>query len=370
MGVAERLAQQLVVDGRHVARIDPEPLARVDVGVHGLALDRPRPHERDLDGQVVEVLRLRPQQALHLRAALDLEVADRVRPLDLRVDLAVVERDPGQVDRLAVDLGDLLDAVLDRREHPQPEQVDLEEARVGAGVLVPLADLPAGHRRRLHRHELDERPAGDHHPARMLRDVARQAGDLARQLGEGAPARREQAPLRLGEQGELVGDPLRVPAVGDAREPLQLGEREPERLADVADRAARAVGGEAGDERGVLAAVALGDTEDQLLADVAREVEVDVGHRHQLAVEKAPQREVLRDRVDVREAGQVADDRSHRRAPPPPRRQPAPRRAGPADPVRELPRQLEHLPVEEEEAGEAELVDQLELGLEPRASLT
>ena len=39
-------------------------------------------------------------------------------------------------------------AALDRREHPQPEQVDLEEARVRAGVLVPLAQLAALHRRR------------------------------------------------------------------------------------------------------------------------------------------------------------------------------------------------------------------------------
>jgi hypothetical protein len=37
-----------------------------------------RPDERDLHGQVVEFLRQRAQQALHLRAALDLEVADRV----------------------------------------------------------------------------------------------------------------------------------------------------------------------------------------------------------------------------------------------------------------------------------------------------
>ena len=364
--VAERLAQQLVVDGRHVVRVDPQPLARVDVRVHGLALDRPRAHERDLHGQVVEVLRLRPQQALHLRAALDLEVADRVRPLDVREDISVGERDPGEVDRLAVDLGDLLDAVLDRREHPEPEQVDLEEAGVGAGVLVPLADLPAGHRRRLHRHQLDERPAGDHHPARVLRDVARQPCDLARQLGEGAPARREQPPLGLGEQGELLGHPGRVPAVGDAREPFQLGERQPERLADVTDRAARPVGREAGDERGVLAPVALGDAEDQLLADVAREVEVDVRHRHQLAVEEAAEREVLRDRVDVREAGQVADDRPDRRAPAAAGRQPAPRRSRPPDPVRELPRQLEHLPVQEEEAREAELFDQPQLSLQPR----
>ncbi len=185
--------------------------------------------------------------------------------------------------------------------------------------------------------------------------ISRVSSAKARQRGESS--RRSASGSSASSSATL----LRVPAVGDAREPLQLGEREPERLADVADRAARAVGGEAGDERGVLAPVALGDAEDQLLADVAREVEVDVRHRHQLAVEEAAEREVLRDRVDVREAGQVADDRPHRRAPAPAGRQPAPRRARPADPVRELPRQLEHLPVEEEEAGEAELVDQPEL---------
>ncbi len=50
---------------------------------------------------------------------------------------------------------DQVDALLDRRQHPQPEQVDLEEAGVGARVLVPLAHLPPLHRRRLHGHELD-----------------------------------------------------------------------------------------------------------------------------------------------------------------------------------------------------------------------
>ena len=142
----------------------------------------------------------RAQQALHLRAALDLEVADRVGALDLGVDRRVVERDPREVDRLAAQARDLVDALLDRREHPEPEQVDLQEAGVGARVLVPLADLAALHRRGLHRDELDERPARDDHPARVLRDVARQARDLAREHGERAPARR--AALRLGV-GEL-----------------------------------------------------------------------------------------------------------------------------------------------------------------------
>jgi len=70
-----------------------------------------------------------------------------------------------------------------------------------------------------------------------------------------------------------------VPAVGDAREPLQLGLRKAERLADVADGAAGAVGGEARHERRVLAAVAPRDGDDPPLPDIPREVEVHVGDR-------------------------------------------------------------------------------------------
>ena len=163
----------------------------------------------------------------------------------------------------------------------------------------------------MHRDEVDQRPRRDDHPAGVLRDVARQAGDLARQLAERVPAR---AGMRARDAVELLADALGVPAVGDAREPLELAEREAERLADVADRAAAAVGGEARDERCVLAAVALGDRDDQLLADLAREVEVDVGDAGHLVVQEAAEREVRLDRVDVREAGEVADERADARA--------------------------------------------------------
>jgi hypothetical protein len=255
--------------------------------MHRLRLDRAGPHDRHLDREVVEVLRPRAQQRLHLRAGLDLEGADGVGRLDLGVHIGVVERNPRQVDRLPVHARDLLDAVLHRREHPEPEQVDLQEARVGARVLVPLHHLSACHRAWLHGDELDERPRRDHHPARMLRDVSRQAGDLRAQLGERAPARRAELRLRVGQRRQLVANALRVPAVGDPCEPFEVGERQPERLADVADRAARAVRRERRDERGVLAPVLLGHADDQLLADVAGEVEVDVRHRRQLVVQEA-----------------------------------------------------------------------------------
>src|SRR5256885_1828952 len=107
--------------------------------------------------------------------------------------------------------------------------------------------------------------------------------------------------------------------------------RKPARLADVADRAARAIGREARGERRVLAAVALDDGDDQLLADIPREVEVDVGHRDEVAVQEAAEREAGLDRVDVREPGQVADERADRRAAPAAGRERVPRGPGPAD---------------------------------------
>ena len=74
------------------------------------------------------------------------------------------------------------------------------------------------------------------------------------------------------------------------------------------------VRGKARDERGVLPPVALAHLDDQLLADVSREIEVDVRHRGELAVQEAAERQARLHGVDVREAGQVADHRADRAA--------------------------------------------------------
>ena len=161
-----------------IVRVGPHGLAALEIGVHRAALDRPRPHERDLDGQVLEVLGPGAQQHLHLRARLDLEDADGVGGLDLGVGPGVVERGAREVDRLSARSRDQVDAPLDGAQHAQAEQVDLEEARVGARVLVPLAELAALHRCGHEWHELGQRARRDDHPAGVLREVARQAGDL------------------------------------------------------------------------------------------------------------------------------------------------------------------------------------------------
>ena len=90
--LAQRLLEERMVDGRLVGRVVAQLPPVLDVRVHGLALDRPGTDERDLDRDVVEVLGTCAQDRLHLRAALDLEAADRVGPLDLLEDVSVVER--------------------------------------------------------------------------------------------------------------------------------------------------------------------------------------------------------------------------------------------------------------------------------------
>src|SRR4029450_7700920 len=107
--------------------------------------------------------------------------------------------------------------------------------------------------------------------------------------------------------------------------------------------------------------VALGDRNSQLLADVARKVEVDVGDSVELAIDEASKRQVGLDWIDVREPGQIADDRADRTAACPSGWRWVARRAPPADLVRHVAGELQHLVVEQEEAGEAELVDQLQL---------
>src|SRR4030095_1118347 len=89
-----------------------------------------------------------------------------------------------------------------------------------------------------------------------------------------------------------------------------------------------------------------------------------------LAFDEAPERQVGPDGIDVREPGQVADDRADRAAAAPSGRQRVARRVSPADVVRHVAGELQHLVVQEEKAREAELVDQLQLLGEPSESLS
>ena len=156
-------------------------VAPPQVRVHRAALDRPGPDERDLHHQVVEVLGPQAGQRGHLRPALHLEHADRVGRAEQRVDLGLLG-DGGEIHLDLLVLADQVDREVQHREHPEPEQVELHEARRRAVVLVPLQHRAALHPGPLDRAALHQRPVGHHHPAGVDAEVTGEVLHLLREL--------------------------------------------------------------------------------------------------------------------------------------------------------------------------------------------
>ena len=197
-----------------------------------------------------------------------------------------------------------VDGVVQRRQHAEAEQVELHQSDCGTVVFVPLQHAAVLHAGPLHRAHVGDRPVADHHAARVDAHVPRQVGDLQCQVDH------------------RLGDVLDVGRVGHAVPPADLLApgvllplRKAERASHVAHRAATAVGDDVGDLRGVVAAVAVVDVLDRLLAQVRFDVDVDVGRPVALGRQEPFEQQLVGHRVDGGDAQCVADRRVGRRSP-------------------------------------------------------
>ena len=119
-------------------------LAAAHVGVHHFADDGAGADDGYLHDEIVEADGRVVGDGGHLRAAFHLEHAYGVGLAEGFVDERIF-RQRGEIDFFFVVARDELDAVLQHGHHAQAEQVDLDEAHVGAVFLVPLDDTAAGH---------------------------------------------------------------------------------------------------------------------------------------------------------------------------------------------------------------------------------
>ena len=89
-----------------------------------------------------------------------------------------------QVDRFRVVLANQFERFFEHRHHPQPQQIDFDQAEIGAIFFIPLDDHAAGHGRGFQRHDGIELALADHHAAGMLAQMARQilCGDVQRKI--------------------------------------------------------------------------------------------------------------------------------------------------------------------------------------------
>ena len=133
-----------------------QTLPPAQVGMHHVALDRPRAHDRHLHHQIVETGRFQARQHGHLRPRLDLEDAHGVALLEHLVGFRSSGGTSADAEVLVRKRATRSQRLADRGQHAEREHVDLEQAERLEIVLVPLDHRPVRHGGVLDRHELGE----------------------------------------------------------------------------------------------------------------------------------------------------------------------------------------------------------------------
>ncbi len=137
------------------------------------------------------------------------------------------------------------------------------------------------------------------------------------------------------------------------RDAVDVAVRHAERAPDVADHGARRHRAVGRDLRDALAAVALAHVIDDAVASVDAEVDVEVRQRHALGIQEPLEQEIVRERIEIRDAERIGDERADAGA------------ATRSDGNRVGARPRDEVGDDEEVALEAHLADDLDLAREP-----
>ena len=171
---------------------------------------------------------------------------------------------------------DQLEALADAGEHAEAEHIDLQQPERVDIVLVPFDEGAVLHGGVADGHDLGQAARAS---ARSRRHAARDgAGSRsARCVSSSTRESRGSIGIEAGLADMLLGSSefAQCPRRCVASAPTFLGQAD--HLADFADRRAAAIGDDGGGDAGAVAAVAVVDILDHLLAPLMLEIDVDVG---------------------------------------------------------------------------------------------
>src|SRR5580704_4463717 len=285
------------------------PLAALQIGMNHLADNRPWPDDADLHDDVVKAGGTHTRQEGHLRAALDLKHAHGVGFLQRVIENRIIGRQAAQVHLFAVVLPNHFERIFEHGHHPEPEQIDFDNAHVGAIFLVPLHDDAPGHGRRLKRYNRIQLALANDHSSGVLPEMPRQ---ILKHPAEGE----KLADLRVLEieagvaklPFQRVAGVFVFPGSHEARQTIQGFGIKRQRLADFASRRTATIGDDVGCHGCAQFPVALVHILNGTFALVsARKVEIDIGPLAALFRKKPLKKQVHSDRIDGGDAKGVTD---------------------------------------------------------------
>ena len=320
LGLAEDLLQlvfgPMLGRGRRIGLLF-EPRAAAQIGVHHVALDGSRTHDRHLDDEIVEAPGLEARQHIHLRSGLYLEHAQAVGAAEHVVDRRVLARHFRERHLEPLVLFEQLEGFADAGEHAERQHVDLQEAQRRDIVLVPLDEGAVLHCRIADGHRLDQGSAHQHEAADMLREMARKAHQLSGEIEHAG----EQRIARIEARFAHVLFRQRAAAFSRdwPRAPHHAGKRrdcifrQTHSFADIAHGRTGAIGDHRCGQPGTVAAVARVDILDHLLAPLVLEIDVDVGRLAPRLRNEALEEQIDLGRVHGRDREAIADSGVRRR---------------------------------------------------------
>src|SRR5581483_3049684 len=205
----------------------------------------------------------------------------------------------------------------EHREHAESQEIDLDDAEVGAILLIPLDHHATRHGGGFQRHDLIERSGADHHPAAMLAQMARQTLHPLHDRGEHPDARRLGIDSALAQQRSkfivLIAEFVNVIEPGEA---IDLIGGKTQHLGGLANRTARAIRDYIGGHRGAAFTITLIDVLDDLFTLIAaRQINIDIRPFAALFRQEALEQQLHLHRVDGGYTEGIANRGVRRRTP-------------------------------------------------------
>ena len=316
--------------------------------MYHIALDRAGTYDRHLNDEIVKLARLQARQHVHLRAAFHLEDAQAVPLYQHVVNTGIFARDGRQRQITIMMIAQQVETLLQTGQHPQRQNVDLQNAQGFYIVFVPFDETAIRHGTIADWHGFDQRALGEDETAYVLRKMARHANHLLSQLQNTAQVRITH--IEPGFLRMLFCNFSPIAAPDGPREHARGIFGQSHNLTDFANGHTRAVMNYCCAQPGAVTTVAIINMLDDLLAPFVFEIDVYIRWLLALFGDEAVEQQFVLVRVDSRNAKTVADGGVCRAA------------ASLAQDRRiPGPRKIDDVPDGQEVACDAEPTDQIEL---------